>query len=73
MIHFRPKQSIIGAKKGHFGQSVPENGLPRPGGLTAEQAPTGKPTVRFNLRTLESYDPIESCAVLCIFRQCYEI
>ena len=27
-IDFRPKNSIFGPKKGHFGQSVPKNGPP---------------------------------------------
>ena len=56
MIHFRPEQSIIGPKTGHFGQSVPENGLPssRTGTYWKTKG------IQSYLRTWEIYSPIES-------------
>ena len=55
-MHFRPKQCIFSPKKGHFGQSGPENGPP--------SGPTGtyKKTegIQSYLRTWGRYDLIES-------------
>ena len=55
MIHFGPKESIIGTKKGHFRQSVPENGP------LSSRTGTYRKTegIQSYLRTWGSYDPIE--------------
>ena len=55
-IYFRPKQSIIDPKEGHFGPSVPENGPP------SSRMGTYRKTegIQSYLRTWESDDPIKS-------------
>ena len=56
MIHFRPKQSIIGHKKGNFGQSVAENGPPSSRTGTYRKTKS----IQSYLRTWGIYDSIES-------------
>ena len=53
---FRPKNSIFGPQKGHFGQSGPRNGPP--GGQTATYQRTEG--IQSYLRIWGTYDPIES-------------
>merc|ERR1712015_303967 len=55
-IDFRPKNSVFGPQKGHFGQSVPKNSPPS--GQTATYWKTNG--IQSYLRIWGCYDPIES-------------
>ena len=55
MMHFGPKQSIFSPKKGHFGQSGPENDPPS--GRTGTYQKTEG--IQSYLRIWARYDPIE--------------